>query len=832
MSPLHLTPCVLCGGCGCACPPFGALPLQGRPCIRGQQGRCPYDHDTCHFCLAHGHAAKACPEAARMQAIIDARMGRWQVGARAGSHGADDVGEHTGSATDQSFLGPQLQQLARGSMPLVDGADARIVAQGKACTGAQSYTEREALTSVKPLARSPAAQAAVPPQQGDAASMGCVGNLQTATTTWRVEAATRAHPEEEATPPDSMHSMHGASGSMSGMEGRDDMAETGGSASGGGSAAPPDASTNTAHMAQPYLYVVGGRVRGQTVGIVERLPLLGGAWERCPLMLEPRGSLGVAAVCWDAATCRDAAARLAFGAQGKPCGMLAHGDPARGGAAAGSGGTGESRGLAAAVGGGITSLGQPLDGIAACHTAAESVTEGMTSTRGVGPTVGAACSSDGTVVVNEHRGEQGAAAGPHLWPGGAAIAGTLCHGGALVAVGGGGVTCNLDSCELLVSRNGSIVERTSIGERTSVGERTTSAQLQSCETASRPEGFPGQGNEHLTWAALPSVPTARHALAVTAARSRRSLRSGLELSTGPIAAARCEGGADMDASHGARCEGGADMDASHGRRAPVPAGPCEPCECMAGRSDGSPCHDDRLVGSAKGQGYAADASGCFDQLYAVGGWLYGDHCATNVECFDVHARSWRVCAPLLAPRRLHGVASVGSRLYAFGGIGGHGPAARGPTKLAECYIPDDDEQSAMFSEANRGAHAGGEGNDRQQGGLVGAGQWVPIAPLPAASCTCACTVGEAVYVLCWEAGTVLRYDPGSDSYQLVGPLPMPEWYGFAAVAWGPWVYAVGGTTKGRLSKSLFRLDTRSEAWEELPGMKIARRRCAAAICWS
>ena len=46
-----------------------------------------------------------------------------------------------------------------------------------------------------------------------------------------------------------------------------------------------------------YLYVVGGRNRGKTVGVAERLDLTGPLteWERAPRLLEPRGSHGLAA---------------------------------------------------------------------------------------------------------------------------------------------------------------------------------------------------------------------------------------------------------------------------------------------------------------------------------------------------------------------------------------------------------------------------------------------------------------------------------------------------------------------------------------------------------
>ena len=51
-------------------------------------------------------------------------------------------------------------------------------------------------------------------------------------------------------------------------------------------------------LAQPedvYVYVAGGRNRGQTVGVTERYSLRRKRWERGPHIGEPRGSHGLAA---------------------------------------------------------------------------------------------------------------------------------------------------------------------------------------------------------------------------------------------------------------------------------------------------------------------------------------------------------------------------------------------------------------------------------------------------------------------------------------------------------------------------------------------------------
>ena len=35
---------------------------RGRPCLPGQQGRCLFNHDNCHFCRKPGHTARSCDQ--------------------------------------------------------------------------------------------------------------------------------------------------------------------------------------------------------------------------------------------------------------------------------------------------------------------------------------------------------------------------------------------------------------------------------------------------------------------------------------------------------------------------------------------------------------------------------------------------------------------------------------------------------------------------------------------------------------------------------------------------------------------------------------------------
>ena len=45
-----------------------------------------------------------------------------------------------------------------------------------------------------------------------------------------------------------------------------------------------------------FIYVIGGRDRGRTLGVCERFSLTKQEWERCPLLNEPRGSHGAACI--------------------------------------------------------------------------------------------------------------------------------------------------------------------------------------------------------------------------------------------------------------------------------------------------------------------------------------------------------------------------------------------------------------------------------------------------------------------------------------------------------------------------------------------------------
>ena len=231
-------------------------------------------------------------------------------------------------------------------------------------------------------------------------------------------------------------------------------------------------------------------------------------------------------------------------------------------------------------------------------------------------------------------------------------------------------------------------------------------------------------------------------------------------------------------------------------------------------------------------------------LYATGGWMYGSCCTGSVERFVEGADAWEPCASLSTPRRLHGAAAQGGRLYVFGGSPGNGAVdAKVKTDVVECYLPAED-------------------------------RWEPRAALPRQMNVGAVTVGRFIYVLPYGDDGMWRYDPAEDRYEDMGPLPLPNFHCFALTAGSATsgaskgrsfsdtpvvigsaraclfltplsasgeateMYVLGGTTDGVHTDAAWRYTPAADgaqaagAWARLPDMLVARRRTAAAVVWA
>lgn len=245
---------------------------------------------------------------------------------------------------------------------------------------------------------------------------------------------------------------------------------------------------------------------------------------------------------------------------------------------------------------------------------------------------------------------------------------------------------------------------------------------------------------------------------------------------------------------------------------------------------------------------------------------------------------WRSLSPLRTPRKLH--AAVGlhdGRVFVFGGRTSDGPNV-GPTSSAEGYDPKRNMWRVIRSLPAGGACAcacadeatqqvfvltwgssGGEGTkaadkatsstNRLDKRAKKVGDSVRKAAIERGLCEAdAVLEGKAARSKAFaefqkqanesssvsERGGLWRYDPDCDTYQFITNLPLPEWYGFTAVACGGWVYAIGGSTSGKWTGAAFRfqsgafLSTKNEkkpslTWETLPAMEMVRRRTAAAV---
>ena len=214
-----------------------------------------------------------------------------------------------------------------------------------------------------------------------------------------------------------------------------------------------------------------------------------------------------------------------------------------------------------------------------------------------------------------------------------------------------------------------------------------------------------------------------------------------------------------------------------------------------------------------------------ESLYAVGGWTHGSRCVASVERLDVGAKSWRFCAPLLTPRRLHGAAawppaicSAASphqqkqqprKLYVFGGAYGNGTQDKLKTASVECYDPERNV-------------------------------WEPRTDMPRPMQCAAVACGAYIYVVPGGDDPLLRYDPAADAFEELGPLPLRNWHCCALARCplsgedGGAFFAVGGTcgARGAWTGRTFRYDCRRGAWDELPSLKTPRRRTAVAVAWS
>lgn len=205
-------------------------------------------------------------------------------------------------------------------------------------------------------------------------------------------------------------------------------------------------------------------------------------------------------------------------------------------------------------------------------------------------------------------------------------------------------------------------------------------------------------------------------------------------------------------------------------------------------------------------------------IFAIGGWVDGTVCCNAVERYDTSTDSWDRMAPLITARRLHASALWNNqRIYVFGGNCGDGK-----------WYSDAVEYFDLATNT-----------------------WTNSSPLPVSgpasamgihlnilqdSSSVSSTAIKKCYVYVFMHGKhVYRYDPEMDSYTRLSALPLTEWYSFDISAdratddAAPCIFLVGGSAAGVWSKTCWCYHVLSDTFEELPPMRLPRRRVAVAV---
>lgn len=149
---------------------------------------------------------------------------------------------------------------------------------------------------------------------------------------------------------------------------------------------------------------------------------------------------------------------------------------------------------------------------------------------------------------------------------------------------------------------------------------------------------------------------------------------------------------------------------------------------------------------------------------------------------------------MATPRRLHGIAAAGGKVFVFGGSSDK----QWDIACSEAYDPETDN-------------------------------WKPIADLPTGACAAAASIGSDAVFVALMARRMVRYNIATDDYTDLAPLPLKEWHCFSLVSAGDGrhLYLVGGMTQGRWCGAAYRYDTARDVFQALPSMPTIRRRCAA-----
>ncbi|PKP78653.1 MAG: hypothetical protein CVT81_03195 [Alphaproteobacteria bacterium HGW-Alphaproteobacteria-3] len=238
--------------------------------------------------------------------------------------------------------------------------------------------------------------------------------------------------------------------------------------------------------------------------------------------------------------------------------------------------------------------------------------------------------------------------------------------------------------------------------------------------------------------------------------------------------------------------------------AAVPAG-----ASASGWSDGAPM--------STGRAFAGGALLGSD-LYVIGGDSTSGP-RTVAEIYDMRGNIWRAAPALPVGLQQFGIAAHGGRLFVSGGY--EAPAPQRPGFMA----PDD--PAGVADKVEPGDTANGWVYDPR------VGTWLSIAGMPSSRAGHGLvSVGSRIYALGGRGGGASRvwaYDPGTDSWDVVGDaMPAPR----IAAAYVPVdgrIYAIGGLSDGTAISRIDIFDPSTGKWTSGPALPAPRSGHVAAV---
>jgi len=187
-------------------------------------------------------------------------------------------------------------------------------------------------------------------------------------------------------------------------------------------------------------------------------------------------------------------------------------------------------------------------------------------------------------------------------------------------------------------------------------------------------------------------------------------------------------------------------------------------------------------------------------IYVMGG--RGENGQPLCECDRLQTKDilpeWTPAPPMLEARWGAAAATVGGKIYVFGGYSGGGPL-----RSAECFDPSTGEWEALRLMSVARSHA------------------------------CAAPVGKRPYV-CGGYGidrclsSAERYDPETKEWEVLPNMLSPR-HDAASASIGPHLYVFGGADGGSEPlNTAERFDAKEGTWQEIPPMFMRRLGAAAA----